>query len=64
MPLHRRTRVLRTAVVAGGTSVALLLPAVVAFADDASGGSGDRQAAVRDQVSGWPSADGSTARKR
>ncbi|MFJ5782447.1 hypothetical protein [Streptomyces hydrogenans] len=58
MLLNRRTRVLRTAAVATGTSVALLLPAAAAFADDASG---DPGAAVRDQVSGWPLADGSTA---
>ncbi|MFL9678992.1 hypothetical protein [Streptomyces sp. KL110A] len=61
MLLNRRTRVLRTAAVATGTSVALLLPAAAAFADDASG---DPGAAVRDQVSGWPLADGSTAQVR
>ncbi|MGW4777175.1 hypothetical protein ACWEPA_10995 [Streptomyces filamentosus] len=58
---NRRTRVLRTAAVATGTSVALLLPAAAAFADGASAGPG---AAVRDQVSGRPPADGSTARVR
>ncbi|WP_030747609.1 hypothetical protein [Streptomyces griseus] len=36
MLLNRRTRVLRTAAVAAGTSVALLLPAAAAFADDAA----------------------------
>lgn len=61
MLLNRRTRVLRTAAVATGTSVALLLPAAAAFADDASG---DPGAAVRDRVSGWPLADGSTAQVR
>ncbi|MGY3337225.1 hypothetical protein ACVW0K_003324 [Streptomyces filamentosus] len=60
MLLNRRTRVLRTAAVATGTSVALLLPAA-AFADDASG---DPGAAVQGQVSGWPLADGSTAQVR
>ncbi|MFI8422224.1 hypothetical protein [Streptomyces sp. NPDC085479] len=63
MLLNRRSRVLRTAAVATGTSVALLLPAAAAFADDASG-SGDPGAAVREQVSGWPLPDGSTAQVR
>ncbi|MEU9856965.1 hypothetical protein [Streptomyces sp. NPDC047974] len=60
MLLNRRTRVLRTAAVATGTSVALLLPAAAAFADD-GGAPQDRRAAARDQVSDWPLADGSTA---
>ncbi|MER5735543.1 hypothetical protein ABT117_07695 [Streptomyces sp. NPDC002262] len=60
MLLHRRARVLRTAAVAAGTSVALLLPAVAAFADDGAG-SAEPRAAVRDRGSDWPLADGSTA---
>ncbi|MFJ8131458.1 hypothetical protein [Streptomyces hydrogenans] len=63
MLLNRRTRVLRTAAVATGTSVALLLPAAAAFADDAP-----RPVTGQDQdqgqVSGWPLADGSTAQVR
>ncbi|MFB7338680.1 hypothetical protein ACFCZ6_01305 [Streptomyces hydrogenans] len=73
MLLSRRTRVLRTAAVATGTSVALLLPAAAAFADDAprpvagqDQERGQAQSQDRDQaqVSGWPLADGSTARVR
>ncbi|GGY43168.1 hypothetical protein [Streptomyces omiyaensis] len=52
MRLNRRPRVLRTAALATGTSVALLLPAAAAFADDASSTSGDQRAAVQEQVSG------------
>ncbi|MEU2548169.1 hypothetical protein ABZ618_22475 [Streptomyces roseolus] len=62
MLLHRRTRALRTAAVAAGTSVALLLPAAAAFADDAPRPvAGQEQA---DRGSSWPLADGSTARVR
>ncbi|MFB7103475.1 hypothetical protein [Streptomyces hydrogenans] len=65
MLLNRRTRVLRTAAVATGTSVALLLPAAAAFAADAPRPvTGQNQDQGRVQVSGWPLADGSTAQVR
>ncbi|MFE4655644.1 hypothetical protein ACFRFJ_02970 [Streptomyces hydrogenans] len=65
MLLNRRTRVLRTAAVATGTSVALLLPAAAAFAADAPRPvTGQDQDQGRVQVSSWPLADGSTAQVR
>ncbi|MGW6558111.1 hypothetical protein [Streptomyces hydrogenans] len=65
MLLNRRTRVLRTAAVATGTSVALLLPAAAAFAADAPRPvTGQNQDQGRVQVSSWPLADGSTAQVR